>query len=114
MKPLAQCRRMAGRHWREFYPQLAAELKPTGPLHERLLESEEKAEGEMDTVRRHLIQQGLTPQQVRNRAWEIPRERCVLIPPEEPTVTARRQSLKRCAISATIVSPTATRLALAP
>ena len=58
---------------------MVAELAATGRLHELLLEAEEQTEAEMDTLRRHLIQQGLTPQQAHDRAWEIMRERYLLI-----------------------------------
>jgi hypothetical protein len=61
---------------------MVAELEATGRLQEALLEAEEKTDGEVDSLRRHLIQQGLTPQQADDRAWEIVRERYVLIPPE--------------------------------
>lgn len=74
---------LAERHWREFCPKMVAELEATGRLHELLLEAEEKTERELDTLRRHLIQQGLTPQQAHDRAWEIVRERYLLIPPEQ-------------------------------
>jgi len=75
MKPLTQYGRMAEKHWREFCPNMVAEMEATGRLQEMLLEAEEKTEAEMDGLRRHLIQQGLTPQQAHDRAWEIVRER---------------------------------------
>ncbi len=73
---------LAERHWREFCPKLVAELEATGRLQEMLVEAEEKTETDLDGLRRHLIQQGLTPQQAQARAWEIVRERYILIPPE--------------------------------
>jgi hypothetical protein len=36
----------------------------------------------MDDLRRHFMQQGLTPQQAQNRAWEIVRERYIFLPRE--------------------------------
>lgn len=82
-KLLTQYGCQAERHWREFCPRLVAELEATGRLHAMLLEAEEKTESEMDALRRHLIQQGLTPHQAHDRAWEIVRERYLLIPPED-------------------------------
>jgi hypothetical protein len=82
MKPLTQYGRMAEQHWRQFLPQMTAELEATGQLQAMLLEAEEKTEAELDSLRRHFIQQGLTPQQAHDRAWEIVRERYMFLPPE--------------------------------
>ena len=73
---------MAEKHWRTFLPQMVAELEMTGCLQERLLEAEEKTEADIDQLRRHLLEQGLTPQQAQDRAWEIVRERYIFLPPE--------------------------------
>lgn len=48
-----------------------------------LLEAEEQTEKELDSLRRHFIQQGLTPQQAHDRAWEIVRDRYLFLPPED-------------------------------
>ena len=82
MKPLTQYGRMAEQHWREFLPKMAAELEAKGQLHTMLLEAEERTEAELDSLRRHFIQQGLTAQQAHDRAWEIVRERYIFLPPE--------------------------------
>ena len=82
MKHWTQYGYQAEKHWREFCPKMVAELEATGRLQDALLEAEERTDGEVDSLRRHLIQQGLTPQQAHDRAWEIVRERYVLIPPE--------------------------------
>jgi len=82
MRPLTQYGKMAERHWREFRPKLVAELEATGRLHEMLLEAEEMRDGELDRTRRQLIQQGLTPQQAHDRAWEMVRTRYIFLPPE--------------------------------
>jgi hypothetical protein len=74
---------LAEKHWREFCPRMVAELEAAGRLHAMLREAEEKTEQELDALRRHFIQQGLTPQQAHDRAWEIVREHYLLIPPEE-------------------------------
>ncbi|MCI0536689.1 MAG: hypothetical protein L0Z50_15840 [Verrucomicrobiales bacterium] len=88
MKPLTQYGRMAERHWREFRLKMVAELEAKGRLHEMLLEAEEKTANEVDQIRRRLIQQGWTPQQAQDSAWEIVRERYIfltreLTPPRE-------------------------------
>jgi hypothetical protein len=82
MKPLTQYGLMAEKHWREFLPRMVAELERKGRLRELLLETEEKTVAEMDDLRRHFMQQGLTPQQAQNRAWEIVRERYIFLPRE--------------------------------
>jgi hypothetical protein len=74
---------MAEKHWRQCCPQMVAELEARGRLQTMLQEAEEQTEQELDALRRQFIQQGLTPQQAHDRAWEIVRERYVLIPPEE-------------------------------
>jgi hypothetical protein len=82
MKPLTQFSRMAEQHWREFLPKMVAELERKGSLPEMLLEAEEKTAIEMDDLRRHFQQQGLTAQQAHDRAWEMVRERYIFLPPE--------------------------------
>ena len=82
MKPLTQYGRMAEKHWRQFCPTLVAELAAKGNLYLMLLDAENKTEAELDSLRRHFLQQGLTPQQAHDRAWEIVRERYILLPPE--------------------------------
>lgn len=82
MKPLTQYGRMAEQHWRAHRPAMVAELEATGQLYPLLLEAEEQTEAGLDSLRRHLIQQGLTPQQAHDRAWEIVRERYLFLPAE--------------------------------
>ena len=82
MKPLTQFGLMADRHWREFLPKMVMELEQKGLLLEILLEAEEKTAIEMDDLRRHFQQQGLTAQQAHDRAWEVVRERYIFLPPE--------------------------------
>ena len=82
MKTLTQYGRMAEQHWRQFLPKMVAELEAKGQLRPMLLEAEEKTESELDSLRRHLIQEGLTAQQAHSRAWEIVRERYLFLPPE--------------------------------
>lgn len=82
MKSLTQYGRMAEQHWREFLPKMVADLEAKGQLQPMLLEAEEKTESELDSLRRHLMRQGLTAQQAHYRAWEIVRERYIFLPPE--------------------------------
>jgi hypothetical protein len=52
-------------------------------LHSQLLKAEEQTDEDLDSLRRHLIQQGLTTQQAHDRAWEMVRERYLFLPPEQ-------------------------------
>jgi hypothetical protein len=82
MTPLTQYGRMAEKHWREHCPKLVRELKQTGRLHQMLLEAEEKTKDEMATLRMELMRRGSTAQQANDRAWEMVREKYILLPPE--------------------------------
>ena len=82
MTPLTQYGRMAEQHWREHCPQMVRELERKGLLHQMLLEAEEKTKDEMTTLRTQLMQQGSTAQQAHTQAWEIVREKYLLLPPE--------------------------------
>ena len=73
---------MAEKHWREFLPNLVRELERKGKLQEMLLDAEEKTKDEMYEITTQLMKQGLTPQQAHDRAWEMVRERYLLLPPE--------------------------------
>ncbi len=83
MTPLTQYGRMAEKHWREHCPKMVRELRAKGILHQMLLEAEEKTKDEMADLRIDLMKQGLTAQQAHNRAWEIVREKYILLAPEE-------------------------------
>jgi hypothetical protein len=48
-----------------------------------LLEAEEKTKDEMATLRTDLIQRGSTAQQAQTQAWEMVRDKYLLLPPEE-------------------------------
>ena len=82
MNPLTQYGRMAEKHWREFCPRRVAALEAQGMLQQRLQEAEDKTDEELDRIRRQLIQQGLTPSQAHQSAWETVRSRYLLLPPE--------------------------------
>ena len=83
MTPLTQYGRMAEKHWREHRPEMVRELEKKGILHQMLLEAEEKTKDEMATLRLELMKQGKTAQQANDQAWEMVRERYILLPAEE-------------------------------
>jgi len=83
MTPLTQYGRMAEKHWREHRPKMVRELERTERLHQMLLEAEEKTKDEMATLRMELMKQGKTAQQAQTQAWEMVREKYILLPPEE-------------------------------
>ncbi|MFO1501081.1 MAG: hypothetical protein U1G07_22270 [Verrucomicrobiota bacterium] len=80
--PLTQYGRMAESHWREHCPKLVRELERKGILNQMLLEAEEKTKIEMAELRIQLMQRGSTAQQAHDQAWEMVRERYILLPPE--------------------------------
>jgi hypothetical protein len=85
MTTLTQYGRLAEKHWREHLPKMVQELEAKGQLQEMLLEAEEKTKDEMEEITRKLIsEQDYTPDQAERTAWEIVRERYILVPPEEP------------------------------
>jgi glucose-6-phosphate-specific signal transduction histidine kinase len=74
---------MAEKHWREYLPKLVRELEAKGQLHQMLLEAEEKTKNEMATLRTEFQKQGLTADQAHRQAWEMVREKYILLSPEE-------------------------------
>ena len=75
---------MAERHWREFRPKMVRALAAEGKLTEAILEAQELTGEEMISLRRRLQQeQNLTPQQAHDQAWELIREKYILLPPED-------------------------------
>jgi hypothetical protein len=81
---LTQYGLMAERHWREFRPKMVQELEAKGTLMEALFEAQETTLEEMETLTRQLeTEQKLTPQQAHDQAWEMIREKYILLPPEE-------------------------------
>ena len=82
MSQLTQYGRMAEKHWREHCPSLVRTLEATGRLQAMLLEAEEKTKDDMIQLSMEFAKQGLTMQQAHDRAWEMVRERYVLLPPE--------------------------------
>ena len=82
MNTLTQYGTMAEKHWREHCPKLVQELKRNGLLHQMLQEAEEKTKDEMATLRLELMKQGKTVEQAQRQAWELVREKYILLPPE--------------------------------
>ena len=82
MVTLTQYGRMAEKHWREHCPKMVRELEVKGTLQQMLLEAEEKTKDEMVTLRSQFMQQGLTADQAHRQAWEMVREKYILLRPE--------------------------------
>ncbi|MBA3831705.1 MAG: hypothetical protein H0X34_07400 [Chthoniobacterales bacterium] len=81
---LTQYGLMAERHWREFLPAMVREMEANGTLMEALFEAQEITLDEMEALTRQLeTEQKMTPQQAHDTAWEMIRERYILLPPEE-------------------------------
>lgn len=74
---------MAEKHWREFCPNLVKELEARGELQQMLYDAQEKTKDEMTDLTAKLIRQGYTPDQAHRTAWEIVRERYILLPAED-------------------------------
>lgn len=75
--------RMAEQHWRIHCPRLVRDLEKQGRLQQALLEAQEKTTDEMFRTTRDLIARGRTAEQAHREAWELVRERYLLIPPEQ-------------------------------
>ena len=73
---------MAQKHRREHCPKMVRELERKGLLRQMLLEAEEKTKDEMATLRTQFTKRGSTAQQAHDQAWEMVRERYILLPPE--------------------------------
>jgi hypothetical protein len=82
--PLTQYGLMAEKHWREFCPTMVQQLETEGRLMEALWEAQETTLDEMELLTRKLeTEQNLTPQQAEATAWEMVREKYILLPVEE-------------------------------
>ena len=82
---LTQYGLMAEKHWREFCPTMVQQLETEGRLMEALWEAQETTLDEMETLTRKLErEQELTPEQAQTTAWELVREKYILLPPESP------------------------------
>jgi len=81
---LTQYGLMAERHWREFRPKVVREMETTGTLMEALFEAQQTTIEEMEALTRQLEkEQQMTPQQAHDQAWEMIREKYILLPAEE-------------------------------
>ena len=81
---LTQYGLMAEKHWREFRPRMVRDLERSGRLMEALWEAQERTVDEMESLTRQLEKaQGLSPQQAETQAWEMIREKYILLPPEK-------------------------------
>ena len=82
--PLTGYGLIAKRHWKEFRPQMVKDLEEQGKLEEALYEAQETTLDEMEALTRKLeTEQKLTPQQAHDQAWELIREKYILLPAEE-------------------------------
>ncbi len=79
---LTQYGRMAEKHWREFRPNMVKQMEATGELQEMLYEAQEKTKDEMADLTQKLIRENYTPDQAHRSAWEMVRERYILLTPE--------------------------------
>ena len=78
---------MAQRHWREFCPLMCRKLEAEGQLEEALWEAQETTLDEMEALTRKMErEQMMTPGQAQASAWELIREKYILLPPEHPNV----------------------------
>ena len=82
MSGLLSYGRMAETHWRQHRPRMVRQLTRQGGLQAALLDAQERTLDEMETLIRTFRGQGLNPQQAHDRAWELVRERYILLPPE--------------------------------
>ena len=83
MNPPTQYILLAERHWRIWLPRRVAVLERQGLLMTKLCEAAERTVRDSAQLRLHFLQQGLTPNQAAQRAWEIARDRYLLLPPED-------------------------------
>jgi len=69
-------------HWQEHCPRMYRELEATGQLESALAEAEERTLTEMETLQRELRMNGSSSAQAHQQAWELVREKYLLLPPE--------------------------------
>jgi hypothetical protein len=83
MNTLTQYGHIAEKHWREHLPKMVWELEAKGQLQERIQEAEKKTRIEMEEIMRRLTRRKVyTLKQAQEVAWEIVREKYLLLPPE--------------------------------
>ena len=81
--PISAYGLMAEKHWREFLPKMVRELEAQGKLEEALYEAQERTLDELLPLEDKLVADGLTMDQASRQAWEMVRERYILLPPED-------------------------------
>lgn len=81
--PISAYGLMAERHWREFRPRMVRELQEAGKLEEALYEAQERTLDELLALEDKLVAQGMTLDQASRQAWEMMREKYILLPPED-------------------------------
>ncbi len=64
---------------------MVRDLEARGRLVPALLEAQDRTLDEMEALMRQFKRQGLSPQQAHDQAWELVREKYLLLPPEQPT-----------------------------
>lgn len=74
--------RMAETHWREHRPRMVAELEAENRLRTALIDAQEQTTADMERLTRQFIKQGSTPQHAHDQAWELVREKYILLSPE--------------------------------
>jgi len=77
--------RMAETHWREHRPRMVAELEAENRLQVALLDAQEQTTADMARLIRQFTRQGLNSQQAHDQAWELVREKYILLQPEPKT-----------------------------
>lgn len=82
MKELLIYGRLAETHWREHRPRMVAELEAENRLRIALIDAQEQTTADMERLIRQFIKQGSTPQQAHDQAWELVREKYILLSPE--------------------------------
>lgn len=82
LEPLTKYGLMAEEHWRKFLPKTVAELEASGRLRTCLYWAERRTTDEMDMVSSRAIQLGYTPEEAREIAWDLVRERYIFLPHE--------------------------------
>jgi hypothetical protein len=74
--------RMAEQHWWEHCPNLVRRLEKENRLNEALAEAQRQTMDEMELLMRQLRKSGLTSAQAHDQAWEMVREKYLLLPAE--------------------------------
>jgi uncharacterized protein YggE len=82
MNNLTQYGLMAEKHWREYCPKMVRELEAKGQLQTMLIEAEQRTKEDMADLRIKLMKEGKTAEQAHRQAWEMVRERYILLSEE--------------------------------